>query len=174
MDTTTYDYKGIKHTAEIGDIIHIHSSTYQCAKESMGYNALVTEKTHERIYFTVIEGPNTRYEDWTGWASDYYVVCTKEQRRIRAYPINIYQKQQEETLLKKAANKIKTMTNILTTAAKKFLDPKLQKLIKANFINNDLSLTNEGTEALMTILMNNNLEELAKTAEEKINEKTTR
>lgn len=53
---------------------------------------------------------------------------------------------------------------------KKLLDGDTQKLVKAGFINGDLMLTCEGTEALNAVLFSEHKEALVKLAEEKIAE----
>lgn len=58
----------------------------------------------------------------------------------------------------------------LTPMLKTMLDKKGRTLYKAEFLNGDLELTEEGKSALMTILFEANKEELVKVAEDVIKE----
>jgi len=66
-------------------------------------------------------------------------------------------------------NNIKPM-NKITTLAKRLLDKKLQKLYKAGYINDGISLTEKGKEVLLEILFLEKKDELAKLAQEEIDE----
>ena len=64
-------------------------------------------------------------------------------------------------------------TNIMTklnSMMKRLLDASTKKLIKADYINGDLQLTEKGKEALNTIVFEQNKEELVKMAEEDLKE----
>lgn len=71
--------------------------------------------------------------------------------------------------LAETINKTTTMKT-LNTMMKKLLDKPTQTLVKADFINGDLELTEEGDAALMTLLFADKKDELVKMAEEKLKE----
>ena len=58
----------------------------------------------------------------------------------------------------------------ITNLVKKILDEDTRKLVKANFINGDLALTDEGVQELLGLLFLTNKDELVKIADEKIKE----
>jgi hypothetical protein len=58
----------------------------------------------------------------------------------------------------------------ITNLVKKILDEDTRKLVKANFINGDLALTDEGVQELLGLLFLANKDELVKIADEKIKE----
>lgn len=63
----------------------------------------------------------------------------------------------------------RTMT-MFSNIAKRLLDSKTKTLIKAGYLSTDLKLTSVGEEALLAGLLAENMEELVKSAEEKIEE----
>lgn len=62
----------------------------------------------------------------------------------------------------------------LTNLAKKLLDKDTRDLIKAGYIDGDLGLTDEGREALFTILFTEKKVELVKMAQDEIKEKDSK
>ena len=70
----------------------------------------------------------------------------------------------------KINNKIMKITNLV----KKILDGDTRKLVKAEFINGDLALTDEGVAELLGILFLEKKEELVKIAEEKLSEENAK
>ena len=66
-------------------------------------------------------------------------------------------------------NKTNFMAN-LNSMMKRLLDADTKTLIKADFINGDLLLTEEGKDTLAAILFEANKKELVKLAEEKLSE----
>lgn len=63
-----------------------------------------------------------------------------------------------------------TLSTMLTSIAKRILDSDTKTLIKAGYLDNSLALTEEGGEALTALLLQKNLPELVKLADEKISD----
>jgi len=59
---------------------------------------------------------------------------------------------------------------MFSSLMKRLLDKDTQVLIKAGFLNNDLSLTNKGEEEVMALMLMQNKTDLVKVAEEKLAE----
>jgi len=64
----------------------------------------------------------------------------------------------------------KTIMQKITTLAKRLLDKKLQKLYRVGYVNDGLSLTEKGKEALLEVLFLEKKDELVKLADEEIKE----
>lgn len=145
------------HRAEEGDIIEIidHKGI---TERMIGQRAIVLEPRSyntECLYFTIIsEGEQKGRTDYTRWNTDYKILG------------------RTPSIVTRTINKIKTMTSNITTAAKRFFSKELQSLLKAGFINQDLSLTTEGKDELQALLMKDNLTKFAELADEKIKEET--
>ncbi len=60
---------------------------------------------------------------------------------------------------------------MFSNIAKRLLDKKTKILIKAGYLSNDLKLTDSGEEALLSLMLETNMERLVSEAEEEIAEK---
>lgn len=67
--------------------------------------------------------------------------------------------------------KTKQNTMNISTIAKRIFDKDTKTLIKANFLKDDLSLTEHGEEALYGLLFSDKKDELVKLAQEELDEK---
>ena len=114
--------------------------------------------TDKAIVKKIIDGKHINYEGCEGHSGFGYTnyAAINDVRLINHESKN-------DSIINKSMNKISLMM-------KKLLNPDLQTLVKANFINGNLDLTDEGQKALNTILFSSNQKELVEMAEAKLDE----
>lgn len=130
---------------------------------------------------------NTSRNNWDGyWSTERNISINVINKKINGYSISEFYKENykqgdhyyddyiliDSAEIKNKDNKVnkKTIMKSLTPMLKTMLDKKGRTLYKAGFLNGELELTEEGKNALNTIVFEANKDELVKLAEEKLSE----
>lgn len=101
-----------------------------------------------------------------------YGTLKDEQRDIcKACIEEMYMDMKQRNLLSAAKSVGESIISMISAVARRLLDKDTKTLIKAGYLSNDLTITEEGQNSLLALSLTSNMKELVALAEEKIAEK---